>query len=104
MKKIKKEKSNIVQFRKYCKPRTSFAFKLRDNDLDIVSNFKFVWLILDEKMTSKIVDAPCGSDGRALGSVINKFKYLHNIDYSTFSLIRYIIELLDILELLESFL
>ena len=33
----------------------------------------------------KAGDTLCGSAGRALGSVINKFKSLHNIGFSTFT-------------------
>ena len=37
----------------------------------------------------KAVDTLCDSTGRALGSVINKFISLHNIEFSTFTKLYY---------------
>ena len=46
--------------------------------------------MLNEHMTfEKAVDTLCDSTGRALGSVINKFKSLHNIGFSTFTKLYY---------------
>ena len=84
--KINHEKSNIVHFRKNRKLRTNFVFKFGNIPIDIVSNYKYLGLFLDEHMNyEKAVDTLCGSAGRALGSVINKFKSLHNIGFSTFT-------------------
>ena len=80
------DKSNVVHFRKHRKPRTNFVFKFGDNDLNIVSESKYLGLILYEHMTfEKAVNTLCGSAGRALGSVINKFKSLHNVEFPTFT-------------------
>ena len=54
---INKETSNVVYFRKHRRPRTDFVFKFGDNDLNIVSYYNNLWLILDEHMTfEKAVD------------------------------------------------
>ena len=75
-----KDKSNVVHFRKHHKPRINFVFKFGDNDLNIVSecDYKYSGLMLNEHITfEKAVDTLCDSTGRALGSVINKFKSIH---------------------------
>ena len=57
---INKEKSNVVHFRKRRKPRTNVVFKFGDNELNIVSDYKYLGLILDEYMTfEKAVDTLC---------------------------------------------
>ena len=79
---INKEKSNVVHFRNLRKPRTNVVLRFGDNELNIVSDYKYFGLILDEYMTfEKAVDTLRGSAGRALGSVINKLKSLHNIGF-----------------------
>ena len=83
---INKKKSNAVHFRKHQRPRTNPAFKYGDNEVNILSDYKYLGLILDEHMTfEKAVDTLCSSAGRALASVINTFKSLHNIRFSTFT-------------------
>ena len=77
---INKDKSYVVHFRKHRKPRTNVVLGFGDNELNIVSDYKYLGLISDEHMTfEKAVDTLRGSAGRALGSVINKFKSLHSI-------------------------
>ena len=59
------------------------VFKPGHNELNIVSDYKYLGLISDEHLTiEKAVDTLCGSAGRSLGSVINKFKSLYNIGFT----------------------
>ena len=84
--KINTAKTNIVHFRKVRKARTTFNFTLGDNPLCIVSKYKYLGLYLDEFLKfDDGIGLLCDSAGRALGSVISKFKTLKNVGYHTFT-------------------
>ena len=81
--KINKEKSNGVHFRQHRKPRTNFVFYFKDNDFIIVSEYKYLWIILDEHMTfEKAVDTLCGSACRSIYDLLLTSIHL-NIGFST---------------------
>ena len=85
---INPEKSQIVHYRNAPKLRTDYIFKLNDNGpvLNIVDSYKYLGVYLDEYLTfSKTSDILATAAGRALGSMINKFKTLNDMGYSTYS-------------------
>ena len=79
-------KSNIVHFRTNRRPRTTFSFKCGNNDLLTLNNYKYLGVLLDEHLNfAKGVEELCHSAGRALGSVIGKFKRLRNVGFNTYT-------------------
>ena len=83
---INRDKSNVVHFRSKNNIRSSFLFKLGTDVLCYVENYKYLGVVLDESLdyekTAKIL---ADSAGRALGSIINKFRQLKNMGFKTFS-------------------
>ena len=85
---INPEKSQIVHYRNVPKSRTEFEFKLRENgpSLSVVDSYKYLGVYLDEYLTfTKTTDILATAGGRALGSMINKFKTLSDMGHSTYS-------------------
>lgn len=79
-------KSEIVHFRHKNKNRTNFAFKLGEKIVKYTEVYRYLGIHLNEHLdfceAEKVL---AESSGRALSSIINKFKNLGNIGYRTFT-------------------
>ena len=85
---INPEKSQVVHYRNAPKIRTSFIFKLHESGptLQIVDSYKYLGVYLDEFLTfSHTTEILATAGGRALGSMINKFRSLSDMGHSTYS-------------------
>ncbi len=85
---INPEKSQIVHYRNAPKNRTAFKFKLQENGpyLQVVDSYKYLGVYLDEYLTfSHTTDVLATAGGRALGSMINKFRSLADMGHSTYT-------------------
>ncbi len=85
---INPEKSQIVHYRNVPKSRTTFEFCLHKNGpkLQIVDSYKYLGVYLDEFLTfSHTTEVLATAGGRALGSMINKFRSLADMGHSTYS-------------------
>ncbi len=82
---INKEKSKIVHFRPSRTERSKEEVKIGEHDLDIVAEYKYLGIILNEHLkyecTAEIL---AKSATRALGSVMNKFRSLKNMGFETY--------------------
>ena len=64
---------------------SEYQFKYGDCNLDKVTSYKYLGVIIDEHLRFDVcTKALADSGGRALGSIISKFKSLKNVGYSTF--------------------
>ena len=83
--KVNTDKTNVVHFRKKNTQVTRFNFFFDGTSLKVVDKYKYLGTMLHEHLdynvTSTILAAAAG---RALGSVISKFKLLKNVGYQTF--------------------
>ncbi len=85
---INPDKSKIVHFRNSPKQRTSYEFKLCDNgpELEIVDQYKYLGVFMDEFLTyKKATEILSAAAGRSLGGMINKYKYLKEMSYNTYT-------------------
>ena len=83
--KVNKNKTKIIHFRTVRKAPTNRVFKYGNDDLEVVSRYKYLGIILDEHLKFDTCSKSLAeSGGRALGSVISKFRNLKNTGYSTF--------------------
>ncbi len=88
--KVNVKKTKIVHFRNKGSARTKFKFKYGANNVDIVENYKYLGLILDEFLDYNITSSVLASSaGRALGSIQNKFNVLKGLGYDTFTKMFY---------------
>ena len=80
------DKTKIVHFRGKNVERTDYNFKCGNNKLEIVHQYKYLGVVLDEyldyKTTTEIL---ASSAGRALGSVINKVKSNKDLGFQTYT-------------------
>ena len=80
------DKTKVVHFRNKRKNKTSFNFKINGSKIEIVDHYQYLGIIFDEYLTfEKCAKALSDSGGRALGSVISKFKQFKNVGYNTFT-------------------
>ncbi len=83
--KVNTGKTNVVHFRNRRKKNTNFNFKFDGVSLDIVEKYKYLGNIFNEYLDFKVISTVlAGAAGRALGSVISKFKTFKNIGHNTF--------------------
>ncbi len=85
---INPEKSQIVHYRNAPKARTKFEFKLHETGpvLEVVDSYKYLGVYLDEYLTfSRTTNILATAAGRAVGSMINKFRTLSDMGHSTYS-------------------
>ena len=79
-------KSKIVHYRTRTQQKSKFQFKCGDKQMEIVNQYKYLGLVLDEcldfNVTSSIL---ADSGGRALGAIYNKFRILKGLGYKTYS-------------------
>ena len=84
--KINEDKSKIVHFRKVRTKCTEIDFLLNGQMLEKVNCYKYLGVYFDEHLKFDIcIRTLAESAGRALGSIINKFKSLKNVGYNTFT-------------------
>ncbi len=85
---INPEKSQIVHYRNAPKARTNVEFKLCDNgpSLQVVDSYRYLGVYLDEYLTfNQTTSLLASAGGRALGSMINKFRTLSDMGHSTYT-------------------
>lgn len=84
--KFNHNKTNVVHFRNKNIPRTNYVFNLGDDMLQTVDKYKYLGLILNEfldfTITSQVL---ADSAGRALGSIMNKYKQINGLPYSVYT-------------------
>ena len=84
--KVNESKTKIVHFRNASSDVTEFKFMYGQSELEKVSQYKYLGIILDEYLKYNCcIKALADSSGRALGGIISKFKSLRNVGYDTFS-------------------
>ena len=83
---INQDKSKVVHFRPKSIDKTELEFKLGENTLEVVSEYKYLGVILNEFLLyEKTADILSKSATRALGSVITKFRSLKNMGFETYT-------------------
>ncbi len=85
---INPSKSNVVHYRNPPKQQTSFKFSLGENGpgINIVESYKYLGIFLDQYLTfNHATDILSNASGRALGGMINKYKSMREMGYSTYS-------------------
>ena len=83
---INEDKSNIVHYRPTNTDLCSRQFKIGDIPLSYKTFYKYLGVKLTEHLDfSAAEEFLADSSGRALGSIIGKFKALGNVGYNTFS-------------------
>ena len=82
--KLNYNKSNVMHFRISRRSRTTVLVNFDTTALTTVSTYKYLGVLLDEHLNfDKAVEELCHSAGRALGTIIGKFKTLRNVGYNT---------------------
>ena len=75
-----------MHFRRPRKKITSFEFRFGDKLIEVVAKYRYLGVIFDENLNFReCAITLADSAGRALGSVISKFKSFKNIRFSTFT-------------------
>jgi len=83
---VNTSKSKIMHFRKKSKPVCDYTFKLGNEDVEIVSKYKYLGIILDEHIDYRVTSEVLASaSGRALGSIISKLKTFNAMGFVTYS-------------------
>ncbi len=85
---VNPQKSKVVHFRNAPKQRTDFIFKLGENGniLDTVDSYKYLGVCMDEYLTyKKATEVLSTAAGRALGSMITKYKHMKEMSYKTYT-------------------
>lgn len=84
--KVNIEKTKVIHFRTSRQTLTDTAFTYGDLDLETVSKYKYLGVILDEYLKyDYCIKALADSSGRALGGIISKFQSLKNAGYESYS-------------------
>ena len=84
--KINPDKTKVVHFRNPRTPRTNFNFKIGQSPIQISNTHRYLGIILDEFLNFNACVKTLGdAGGRALSSIISKFKQFKHIGYNTFS-------------------
>jgi hypothetical protein len=83
---VNKSKSKVMHFRNKTVNRSNYQFKCGESNLDYVSTYKYLGVTMSEFLNYDCnVDILAQSAGRALGSVVAKFKSHQFMGYSTFT-------------------
>jgi hypothetical protein len=83
--KLNIDKSNVVHFRPKRHHRSEFKFRFGENDLNILGHYKYLGIFLDEFLTFEhCAQVLSDSAGRALGDIIQKYKSLRDIGFTTY--------------------
>ena len=95
---INTTKSKCMHLRKGRTPQTVFDFKVGDNSLELVEQYKYLGVVLQEKGNFRC-NAETLSKGasRALGSLINKIHHLKDVGFRTYEKLYYscVVPILD---------
>ncbi len=81
-------KSNVIHFRNAPKTQTKFNFQLGANGplLEVVNSYKYLGVFFDKHLTFDTAAELLGNAaGRALGGMINKYKVMGEMGYSTYT-------------------
>ena len=71
-----------MKFRNKRETRTSAGFKIGDSEIDLVDGYRYLGIFFDEILTFDICAKTLSeAAGRALGSIISKFKQFKNVGY-----------------------
>ena len=82
---INTEKSKSVHFRKGRRNRSDFVFKIGQNTIEMVEQYKYLGVIFQEKSDfSFTADALAKGAGRALGGLISRIHSLKEFGFKTF--------------------
>ncbi len=82
---INYNKSKVIHFRKINSPQSDNEIKIGDNVLEYVTEYKYLGVLLHEHMSYEYTaNMLASSAGRALGSIINKFKSIKNMNIGTY--------------------
>ncbi len=85
---VNPSKSNVVHYRNPPKAQTNFKFTLGEGgpNIDVVTNYTYLGVYLDQYLTfEKATTVLANAAGRALGSMINKYKGMGEMGYSTYT-------------------
>ncbi len=83
---VNQSKTKIMHFRKRRQSRTVNAFTFNNSELEIVSQYKYLGIMLDEYLSYDVTaNLLASAAGRALGAVITKFRTYKNVGYKTFT-------------------
>ena len=84
--KLNEEKTKIVHFRKNRQKQSEYQFKYGNHDLSIVSEYKYLGVILDQHLSFESCSKTLAeSGGRALGAIISKFKLFKEMGFNAFT-------------------
>ena len=84
--KVNVSKSKIVHYRPSGQERTQFIFKLGSENLEVVSQYKYLGLVLNEFLDFSITAALlAGSAGRALGAIYSKYRHTNGLGYKSYT-------------------
>ena len=79
-------KTKILHFRNKRNIKTKFNFQIGENAIEIENKYKYLGVVFNEFLDYNMTDlAFAQAGGRALGSIINKFKALKDMGYKTYS-------------------
>ena len=83
---INNAKSGVIHFRNTRVKKTNYKFMLAGKQVDVVSDYKYLGVVLDEHLTYKVATKTlANAGGRALGGIISKFKTFKDIGYDTYT-------------------
>ena len=84
--KLNYDKSNVMHFRTSRRARTTVPLNFGTTAFTTVSTYDYLGVLLDEHLNfDKAVEDLCHSAGRALGTIIGKFKTLQNVGHNTYT-------------------
>lgn len=84
--KVNISKTKSMHFRKQSVDITNFVFKMGDNALEMVSNYKYLGCTISDQMDFTVTSNQLSnSAGRALGMLINKCKQNNGLAYATYT-------------------
>ena len=95
---INEDKTQIVHFRPTRKPRSDFVWKFNEHSLQLVDQYKYLGVILNEHMDFNITATSLsGAASRAVGMLRYRLKSLKECRYNTFTKLysSYICPILD---------
>ena len=82
---VNTNKSKVIHYRIKSQDRTKKEFMFGTTNLEVVSRYKYLGLVLDEFLNYETTAAILAeSGGRALGAVYSKFKKLKGLGYNTY--------------------
>ena len=84
--KFNNQKSNVVHYRKRNTEPTRINFYLSNQLVERVKQYKYLGVILHEHVDFGVTaEDLAGAGGRALGSILHKYKQMKGLGYYTYS-------------------